>query len=410
VKAIQVPRRFVTHPWGGTETVVLETSKRLYANSHEAPIWTSLAMSDRRQEEIEGVPIRRFKHFYPYLGLNDDARRALDQKAGNLFSFELRSALMREKGLSILHAHTGKRMGGIVRSVAKARGIPYVVSLHGGLLDVPSEESRGWTEPTQGKFEWGKFLGAWVGARQVIDDADAVFCLGSAEVEAVKAKYPGVRAEILPNGVDPEAAVAADGLSWRRENGIPVDEPLALVVGRIDPQKGQLTAVQSLAKLAKGRLVLIGGITNDAYHKELQEAVGSLGLQDRVTIIAGYPRGDRRLWDAYAAADVVVLPSRHEPFGIVVLEAWAAGKPVVASAVGGLRDLIDDGVDGLLIPPGDPEALASSLNRLFHSQPDRLNIGGQGLRKMREKYTWDAITERLVGIYQGLIDERTVRP
>jgi len=410
MKAIQIPRRFVTHPWGGTETVVLETSKRLYAKHHEAPIWTSMAMSDQREEVLEGVPILRFKHFYPYVGLEEAARRALDQKGGNLFSFELRSALLREKGLSILHAHTGKRMGGIVRAVAKSKGIPYVVSLHGGLLDVPAEESRGWTEPTQGKFEWGKLLGAWVGARQVIEDADAVFCLGSAEVEAVRAKYPGVRAEVLPNGVDPNAAVAADGLSWRREHHIPIDEPLALVVGRIDPQKGQLTAIQSFSRLSKGRLALVGGVTNDAYYNELQSAIGSLGLADRVTIVPGYPRGDRRLWDAYAAADVVVLPSRHEPFGIVVLEAWALAKPVVASAVGGLRDLIHDGVDGVLIPSGEPDALATSLSGLFHSAANRLTIGEQGLRNMRDNYTWDAITDRLIGIYQELVDERTVRP
>lgn len=409
VKAIQVPRRFVSHPWGGTETVVLETAKRLYALGHEAPIWTSRAMSDQTREEIEGVPIRRFRHFYPYIGLDAEARRALDQKGGNLFSFSLRSALLKEPGLSILHAHTGKRMGGIVRAAAKARNIPYVVSLHGGLLDVPADESRGWTEPTKGKFEYGKALGAWVGARQVIDDASAVLCLGSLEVDAVRARYPGVRAEILPNGVDPAAGNGADGARWRAENEVPADAPLILVVGRIDPQKGQMTAVEALDRLPNAMLALVGGVTNDGYFQELQARVGAMGLQGRVRIVPGYPRGDRRLWDAYAAADVVVLPSRHEPFGIVVLEAWSMGKPVVATSVGGLRDLVDDGVDGRSIPTNDPAGLADALSDTLASEGRGAQRGENGRQKVLRGYTWDAVTRRLLNLYEELIDERPVR-
>lgn len=409
MKTIQVPRRFVTHPWGGTETVVLETAKRMIAKGHSAPIWTSQAMSDQREETIEGVPVRRFPHIYPYVGLDDAAKRALDQKGGNLFSFALRNALLKEPELNLLHLHTGKRMGGIVRAVAEARNIPYVISLHGGLLDVPAEESRSWTAPTEGKFEWGKALGAWVGARRVVDDASAVLCLGTAEAEAVRKKYPGVRVEIVPNGVDPSMAAGGEGVRWRAENNVRPDERLLLIVGRIDPQKGQITAVQALQNLPGAVLALIGGVTNEPYFEEIQRCIVDLGLQDRVRLIPGYPRGDRRLWDAYAAADVVVLPSRHEPFGIVVLEAWSASKPVVTTNAGGLRDLVAEGKDGLVFPAGDAEALTVALSQVFRMPGSGLELGAAGCAKVRAAYTWDAITDRLLNLYKELIDARPVR-
>jgi len=413
MKTIQVPRRFVSHLWGGTETVVMDTTKRLRQRGHESEIWTSKALSGVNKETFEGVPVRRFGHFYPYLGLNAEAIRSLDQKGGNLFSFSLRRALLKEPGIDLLHCHTGKRMGGIVRSVAKARRIPYVLSLHGGLLDVPVSESRAWTEPTQGKFEWGKVLGAWVGARSVVDDADLVLCLGSQEADAVRKQYPEVRVEILPNGVDPTMAKNADGRRWRAENDIPPDAPLILVVGRIDPQKGQHAAVDALAELSKSfpnvHLALVGGITNDAYHEEVRKKIADGGLKNRVRVVPGYPRGDGRLWDAYAASDIVLLPSRHEPFGIVVLEGWVCGKPVVATAVGGLRDLLSDGVDGLLVPAEDGSALVTALASLLSDPQKRTAMGEAGRQKVLAQYTWDAVTDRLIHFYEELTRARTLR-
>lgn len=408
MNTIQVPRRFVTHPWGGTETVVLETSKRLIAGGHPTAIYTSVAMSDSRFEEIEGVPVHRYKHIYPYLGLDRESVMALDQKGGNLFSFQLLRAIQKATPLDVLHLHTGKRMGGIVRKVALQRQIPYLLSLHGGLLDVPQEEARSWTQPTEGKFEWGQALGAWVGARRVVDDASAVICVSSAEADIVRKRWPQVRVEVLPNGVDPSKAVEASGDRWRKENNVALDAPLVTVVGRIDPQKGQLAAVEAVAALRERipdlRLALIGGVTNEDYYKRVLDAVG-----DWAIVVPGYPRGDRRLWDAYAAASVVVVPSRHEPFGIVALEAWASNRPVIASAVGGLAEFIESEKDGLLVPVGDVGALAQAIEFVIRGPLKANHLGDAGHRKMLEQYTWDAITDRLIALYQEVAHARSVR-
>jgi glycosyltransferase involved in cell wall biosynthesis len=105
--------------------------------------------------------------------------------------------------------------------------------------------------------------------------------------------------------------------------------------------------------------------------------------------------------DAYHGCDIFVLPSRHEPFGIVVLEAWSAGKPVVAARVGGLRNLIRDGVNGFLSPGADAGAMAEQIHKLAGSAELRSQLGRAGRELAIENYTWEKIADETERIYQA---------
>jgi len=201
LKVVHVPRRFASLSWGGTETVILETSKLLLAAGHETEIVCPNAMVSSGEETIDGVRVRRVPYFYPYIGLTDDARRQMDHKGGNMFSFALMRELRKIPALDIIHLHTGNRIGGIGRHTARARGIPYVVSLHGGVHDVPAEQAAAWTDATRGTLEWGKALGWWVGSRRVLEDADTIICVGQEEYLQTSARFPQQRVVHLPNGV-----------------------------------------------------------------------------------------------------------------------------------------------------------------------------------------------------------------
>ena len=337
MKAIQVPRRFVREEWGGTETVILETAKRLPDFGVEAGVVCPNALASTDEEEIEGVSVRRFPYFYPYWGLGREAIGRLDRKGGNLFSFPLLRHLRAEPDLGLIHLHTGKRLGGICRHVARQRGIPYVISVHGGVIDVPKSEADTWTNPTRGTIEWGKVLGFWYGSRRVFDDAAAIMCVDYEETAKMAARYPGKRVLHLPNGVDPQRFAGGDRARFRARFGLAEDTTMLLNVSRIDHQKNQQLAVDILARLLAEdklvHLVLIGPVTNPAYHDELQKTISSQGLGDRVTIIPGLPPGDPLLADAYQAADAFLLTSLHEPFGIVILLIFALGAAVVSLAI-----------------------------------------------------------------------------
>lgn len=413
MKVVHVPRRFSRDDWGGTETVILNTIRGLRSHGVDGEIVTTTALAPLADEDVQGVRVRRFDYFYPFFGLDESARRDMDRKGGNLFSFSLLRALLADREVSVLHAHTGKRLGGIVRLAARLKGIPYVVSLHGGHLDIPEAELDTLAAPRRRTVEWGKVLGMAVGSRRVLDDASAILCVGRGEHERMRDAFPGKPVLYVPNGVDTAAFEGGDGHSFRRTWGIGDDERLILTVGRLDPQKNQSAVIGAmtsvLGRFPRARLVLVGPVTIEAYHQELRAQVARLGLASRVVIIPGYPVGDRRLIDAFAAADLFVLPSRHEPFGIVILEAWSAGLPVVASRVGGIPGVIDDGRTGLLVEPESVPELANAIGGLLSDPGRAAALADAGRREAKERYEWSQVCGGLAGLYRELVGEGGAR-
>jgi glycosyltransferase involved in cell wall biosynthesis len=409
LKVIQVPRRFVENEWGGTETAILQTSRVLNALGNRSMIYTTTALCDRRHEQMGGVSVHRHNYLYPFWGLSLQDRHDMDRKGGNLMSFSMLWSLLRTKRPDILHAHTGKRLGGIVRTVARLRGLPYVISLHGGVVDVPGDEIQKMLAPLRGKFEWGRALGAVLGARRVLEDASAIICVGKNEQEAVSTRYPGQRVEWIPNGVDSKRFATGNGPAFRTKNHIPQASKLIVCVGRIDYQKNQLALLPVLSHLLGQQkdvhLALIGPVTVESYREQLIKEISRQGLDGRVTLIPGIPGSSPELVDAYHAADVFCLPSRHEPFGIVILEAWAAGLPVVASAVGGIPTFTRDGVDIIHADPEDPQTFSDAIDLLL-LDPDRARrIAENGRLKAQRDYDWSQVTRRLEALYLDLVKD-----
>ncbi|MGD9388723.1 MAG: glycosyltransferase family 4 protein [Gammaproteobacteria bacterium] len=410
ISTIQVPRRFVTDSWGGTETTVLETSRALAAAGHPTRIFTSLALSAECRASLRGIEVRRFDYCYPFLGLDDAERADMDLKGGNLLSLELLRNLIREPGVDLLHAHSGKRLGGIVRTAALLRRIPYVVTLHGGVFDVPVSETNDLAAPTRGKLEWGKPLGLLLGSRRVLTDAAAVICVGRSEYDAARAMLPNQRVEFMSNGVDPGRFAEGDGAAFRRTLNIPSTAQVVLCLGRIDPQKNQLTLAQAfpsvLAAAPDAHLVLVGPVTRPAYAARIRAEIEAMGLAGRVHLVPPIGPDSQSLADAFHAADVFCLPSIHEPFGIVVLEAWAAGRPVVAARVGGIPGFVRDGSDALLVEPESPDSIAASIIGLLRDPARRQAIGEAGRVRAYSEFNWQSIGARMAALYGDVVGRR----
>ncbi len=410
IRSIQVPRRFVADEWGGTETTILQNSRALNAAGHPTRIFTTLALSDRRRERLQDVEVRRHAYCYPFLGLSRDDRHEMDKKGGNLLSLSLLWSLLREPQVDLLHAHTGKRLGGIVRTAARLRGIPYVITLHGGYYDIPTGQMQQMLEPIRNSLEWGKPFGALLGSRRVLQDAAAVLCVGDNEYRAARAALPGQRIELLPNGVDSDFFASGDGERFRRHYGIPAGRRIILCVSRIDYQKNQLALVKALPDILQhqpdAQLVLVGPVTIEAYRRKLLQRIERLGLQGRVSLIPGLTADDPLLRGAYHAAEVFCLPSLHEPFGIVVLEAWAAGLPVVAARVGGIPSFTRDGEDVLHADPEQPASLARQLLAVMDNPALAGRLAGNSQCRARQEYDWRVISRQLSSLYGELAGSR----
>jgi glycosyltransferase involved in cell wall biosynthesis len=407
MKVIHCPRRFTPSAWGGTETCILNLARIQQQQSIDASIFTSQALDSTPAEQIQSINVRRFKHHYPFLGLTPSQIKAFDQSGGNLLSWHLFQALMQEPDLSLLHAHTGKRMGAIIRTVARLRRLPYVITLHGGHFDIPDkiQTARHAQAPTG--WEWGKVAGALLGARRVLDDASAIFCVGKAEQQAVAAQFPHKRVEYLPNGVDLDHFQKTPQIDFRALHGIAPQAKLLLNVGRIDPQKNQQSLLPALADLLKvqpeAHLVMIGHITDETYATELRAEINQRGLASRVTLLPGMQAQNPQLVAAYHAADVFCLPSIHEPFGIVILEAWAAGLPVIASPVGGIPGFTQHNHNILHAEAPSPTAWARQINQLLDNETTRARLMKNGLAEVQQHYDWKTINQQVTSIYNELV-------
>ena len=408
VRSIQIPRRFVAAEWGGTETTILQSSRALNAAGQPTRIFTSLALSDTRRETLHDVEVRRFPYCYPFVGLDRDNRRDMDKKGGNLLSLSLLWSLLREPGVDLLHAHSGKRLGGIVRTAARLRGIPYVITLHGGYFDIPTGQLQQMLAPIRKTLEWGKPLGALLGSRRVLQDAAAVLCVGDNEYQAARKALPGQRVELLPNGVDCEYFATGDAGHFRAHYGIPAQRRIILCVSRIDYQKNQLALVEALpsilAQHPDTQLVLVGPVTVEAYRHRLTQRIDQLGLQAHVSLIPGLAADDPLLRGAYHAAEVFALPSLHEPFGIVVLEAWAAGLPVVAAGIGGIPSFTQHGENVLHADPQHWESLAQQLLNVMGNSQLASRLANNGNQLARDRYDWRVVSRQLTALYQDLVD------
>ena len=229
--------------------------------------------------------------------------------------------------------------------------------------------------------------------------ASRVIALTSVEAEnLVRLGVPSDRIRIIPNGVDLKEFA---GLPPRRPNG---DTTELLFVGRCYPrQKGLEYLVKALPFLRSResiRLTIVGEDWGGV--AMLQSLARALGVERQIAFRGALPRDE--VIQAYASADIFVLPSLFEPFGIVLLEAMAAGLPVVASAVGGIVDVVADGKTGLLVPPGKPMALAAGLEQLISDSSLRARMAEEARRRV-SGYSWDLIVPRIVEVYREAIAE-----
>ncbi len=385
LKIAHIVRRYSPAEWGGTETVVMHTVAEQRALGHDPRIFCTAALQPPDARPTEDVQF--FPYSYPYFPMPAADRLKLDKKGGSPYSPALFKAVAAFRP-DVIHIHACGRLACAAVKLAKRLGVPSLISLHGGAAAVPESEMAEMLRPLKGKFPYGGIIDRLCGLRfDPLARVDAIVCISHEEETRLRERYPGRRVYYLPNGVDLKGQVRRLPERWA-----PVH---ILCVSRIDYQKNQLALVELLARRPDCRLTLVGPITAQWYADKIVARVRELGVSDRFTLVPGLPPGSDELEAAFAAADVFVLPSVHEPFGIVALEAMARGVPLVASRVGGLPDFVKDGENGLLFDPADPDGLVRTFDRLAALPPERRAQMTAAARATAEGYAWPNVIARL---------------
>jgi D-inositol-3-phosphate glycosyltransferase len=299
----------------------------------------------------------------------------------------------------VLHSHYWlSGWAGVV--LKEALGVPLANSFHtlGRVKDLTRRSDEPPSSPVRTFTE-----------QEVIARSDCVIASTPHEFEDLLYHY-GASPERLctsPPGIDHGVFMPGDRADARRWLGLPPREPLVLFVGRIQPLKAADVAVGALAQIErvagrKPQLLLVGGPSGgqgDAELAHLRSLVTELGVGDRVHFVPAQPH--TALARFYQAADVLIVPSRSETFGLVAAEAQACGLPVVAASVGGLPYAVADGQTGLLVDGHEPDSYAVALTKILGDPSLAAQMSADAVA-FSERFSWPATADRLLELYAGI--------
>ena len=308
------------------------------------------------------------------------------------------------EGADLVHSHTwyanlAGHLAGLLHDV------PHVATTHS------LEPQRPWKAEQLGG---GYALSCWC-EKVGLEGAARVIAVSKGMRADVQQAYPAIdpeRIAVVYNGIDPAAYKPDPSRRVLDALGVDPARPYVAFVGRVTRQKGLPVLLEAAAQLRpQAQLVLLAGAADTA---ELGAEVDRLvaGLRETrsgvIWVDRMLPRPDVAQVLTHAAA--FVCPSIYEPLGIVNLEAMACATAVVASAVGGIPEVVEDGQTGLLVPPSDPAALAAALNRLLDDPDLAVRMGTAGRERAIAEFSWRAIAEQTVSLYESVLAGRTASP
>lgn len=377
---------------GGMNVYLLRVAKELAALGVGVDIYTRSHNSgdaevfeigtDVRLVHIDAGPLDE-----PKEGLFDYLPDFLE----NLYQF------IRRTGVVYDTVHSHYWLSGWVGSrFARALQLPHVVTFH-----TLAEAKR------QATNEEPDVSARYITEREVANEAEFVVCFTEHEAGLLSRSY-GVSWDsirVAPCGVDTELFTPGDKAEARSRLGV-VEKHVVLFVGRIEPIKALGTLVEAIDLVEDKkalRVLVVGGDPHGPEYQRVQSMCNSLGISDRVSFVGSVPQMELPIY--YNAADVLVVPSKYESFGLVALEAMATGTPVIASRVGGLATIVEDTKNGFLISWQCADAFSRKLDVLLANESLMLAMGREA-RRSAMAYAWSNVGKALVNVYASSVLQR----
>jgi len=382
MKALQLTREYPPHIYGGAGVVVDQLTQAL-----KRRMKVEVRCFGEREPTSDGVVVRGYT---PWDRLKAD-KSGEPRFAPALETLSIDLAMARDPvDADVAHAHTWYAdMAGLwIRTLHR---IPLVVTLHS------LEPLRPWKADQLGS---GYLLSSWI-EKTVVEAADRVIAVSHKMRDDILAHFAAdpTRVVVIHNGIDPDRFRRTDARDHLERLG--VKPPYVLFVGRITDQKGIFHLIEAARSLPPGVQVVLCASAPDTpeIEERLRRAVATM---PNVLWINEMVKHDVVV-QLYSHAAVFCCPSVYEPFGIINLEAMACETAVVASAVGGILEVVVDGETGVLVPPAKPDALAAALTRLLNNPETRRRMGQAGRRRVEAQFSWSSVAERTERVYADAI-------
>jgi glycosyltransferase involved in cell wall biosynthesis len=361
--------------YGGTGNVCYQNARELANRGHEVHVFTASTTGEREFELLDGIQIQRLQSLTRY---------------GNA---HLLPGLITElKTYDLVHLHYPFYGGELTTFGAMLGRTPLVMTYHQDVhLKGPLKYVEWPIRQTLGRLTFRH------ASRILFTTRDYA---GSSYARQFT-RHRSQDVDVLPNGVDTQQFHPPESIeSVRSLLGLPLDSSILLLVARLDRAhyfKGVDVLLRALTSLEESTIAVIVG--EGELRPAYQELAKDLGISTRVIFTGRVPSEDLSRY--YQAANVTVLPSTTmgEAFGLVLVESMACETPVVASKLPGVREVVADGIDGLLVEPGNPEDLKGAIISLLDDSDRRRRFGAAGRKKVEQVYDWSQIGQRLEQIY-----------
>lgn len=313
----------------------------------------------------------------------------------------------KRSGLSYDLIHSNYWLSGWVGLQLRSRlGIPQVHTYHSvGAIKYKAMSSLPEIAPSRLGAEWA-----------CLEQSDCVIATSKQEERDLRGFVSEHgRIEIIPCSVDIQHFSQVDKLTARQQLDIAENKKLILYVGRFDERKGIEVLVRACAQLperlkAQYQLYLVGGSRKNGVdtieQKRIRDLVTEFSLDSMTTFTGSIDQAHLPAY--YAAADICVIPSYYEPFGLVAIEAMAAGTAVIASEVGGLQETVLDGKTGLLVPPRDPNSLSEAIAKLLNEPNIAQAMGKAGFQRVQSHFSQEAVAKNIHHLYKALIAQNRI--
>jgi starch synthase len=381
MKALLVTREYPPHIYGGAGVVVDQLSRALARR-----MGVEVRCFGPREPRADGITLRGYTPWERVGGKDVRFAPALETLSIGL-------AMARDPvDADVVHAHTWYADMGALW-ISQLHRIPLIVTLHS------MEPLRPWKADQLGS---GYLVSSWI-EKTAVEAAHRVIAVSHKMREDILAHFDAdpARVVVIHNGIDPDQFKRTEARDALGRLG--VRSPYVLFVGRITDQKGIFHLLEASRRLRAGVQVVVCASAPDTpeIEERLRRAVAELPnvrwINEMVAVDV--------VTQLYSHAAVFACPSVYEPFGLINLEAMACETAVVASAVGGILEVVEDGKTGVLVPPARPDALADALNTLLANPTLAREMGRAGRRRVEAHFSWTSIAERTEQVYAEAIDE-----
>ncbi|MEF8834915.1 MAG: glycosyltransferase family 4 protein [Candidatus Thermoplasmatota archaeon] len=387
-EVLQLCIRYPPAP-GGAETHVSSLTNSLVDLGHSVSVYSSDLYKEFPFTKLDSdkktkVPVKRHRAY----SLKDDLHY--------VFFPSLFSSMLKED-FDIYHAHSYGYFHMNVASFFKhLKDKPLVITPHFH----PEWSMWGGKKRKMIRGFYDRAIG-----QTVLDSTDKIIGVSGNEISLLRERFeiPDEKIEVIPNGIDPdEFEPIPEGDKFRES--FDIEGNLILYTGRLASNKGLLNLIDSMPKVLEEKpdttFVCVG--EDEGMEEQMKRKARKLGVEDSL-LITGYIEDYDVFKSAYSAADIHVLPSEYEAFGIVLLEAMMCETPCIGTDVGGVPEVIDKGETGFIVDYGDIEGLASKILNLLRNPELRKKMGEKGRKRVLENFTWKKVAKKVERVYEELV-------